>query len=154
MRVLVAADKSEHAVVAADVARRLFGDEAEYLLLSVAPMPRPNGFAAGWGAGISMTTPLGAGWADGALSTTSLESLEGTAELHAAAVGDHAAVERIEPMGDVGEPATCILSAAQARDVDLIVVGWHHRSWWSRLLVPSVSRAVVRSSRIPVLVVR
>lgn len=154
MKILVAADESEHAVVAAGVAQRLFGGEAEYLLLNVAPMPAPIGWAAGWGSAAPMTAPLVVASAEDPLSTTSLESLEHVAEQHAATVSAHTVIERIEPIGEVGDPAKCILEAAQARDVDLIVIGFHQRSWLSRLLAPSVSRKVMHDSDIPVLVVR
>ena len=153
MRILVAADASEHAAFAAGVAQRLFGAEAEYFVLSVAPMPAPMGWAAAWGTAAPMAAPLVAASAEDPLSTVSLETLEHDAARHAATVSERSLVERIEPIGEVGEPAKCILEAAQTRDVDLIVIGFHQRSWLSRLLAPSVSRRVMHDSEIPVLVV-
>ena len=154
MKILVAADGSDHGAVAADVAQRLFGAGAEYLLLCVTPMPAPLGWAAGWESAAPIGPPLGGAPGDDPLSTTALESLEHEAEQHAATVSARTDIERIEPIGDVGEPAQCILEVAHARCVDLIVIGFHQRSWLRRLLAPSVSRAVMRRSDTPVLVVR
>ena len=112
------------------------------------------GWASGWVAAAPMTAPLVGASAEDPLSTTSLEDLEHEAEEDAATVSARSVIERIEPIGDVGEPVKCILEAAHERDVDLIVIGFHQRSWLSRLLAPSVSRRVMRDSDIPVLVVR
>lgn len=53
-----------------------------------------------------------------------------------------------------GEPGPSILEAAEAEDIDLIVVGSHGRGAVGRLLLGSVSDHVVRNARRPVLVVR
>jgi nucleotide-binding universal stress UspA family protein len=37
---------------------------------------------------------------------------------------------------------------------DVIVVGSHERSWFSRLFVPSVTADVVKEAEVPVLVVK
>ena len=52
-----------------------------------------------------------------------------------------------------GEPGESIVSAAEAEDVDLIVVGTHGRGRIGRLLRGSVSEAVVRNAPCPVLVI-
>jgi nucleotide-binding universal stress UspA family protein len=52
-----------------------------------------------------------------------------------------------------GDPGESIVSAAQAEDVDLIVVGTHGRGRIGRLLLGSVSEAVVRNAPCPVLVI-
>jgi len=153
MKILVAADESDHAIVASRVAQRLFGPEAEYVLLNVAPMPTPAGWAVAWGSAVPMAAPLAGASAEDPLSSTSLEHLEHEAAQHAATLSRRSVIERIEPIGEVGEPAKCILEAAHARGVDLIVIGFHQRSWLSRLVAPSVSRRVMRDSDIPVLVV-
>jgi nucleotide-binding universal stress UspA family protein len=54
-------------------------------------------------------------------------------------------------MGDV---PTAILAAAHEHQANVIVVGSHERSWFSRLLNGSVANTLVREADMPVLVVR
>lgn len=51
----------------------------------------------------------------------------------------------------IGEPADAIVELAENEDVDLIVMGTHGRSGFSRLLMGSVAEAVVRRAPCPVL---
>ncbi len=53
-----------------------------------------------------------------------------------------------------GEPGESIVEAAEAENVDLIVVGSHGRGSVGRFLIGSVSDHVVRHASVPVLVVR
>jgi nucleotide-binding universal stress UspA family protein len=53
-----------------------------------------------------------------------------------------------------GDPGESIVSAAEAENVDLVVVGTHGRGTIGRLLLGSVSDHVVRNAPCPVLVVR
>ena len=53
-----------------------------------------------------------------------------------------------------GSPAVCIVEAAQARKVDLIVMSTHGRSGLGRLILGSVAEAVLRGTRVPVCIVR
>jgi nucleotide-binding universal stress UspA family protein len=53
-----------------------------------------------------------------------------------------------------GEPADAICRFAKGHNVDLIVLGTHGRKGISRLLMGSVTEAVVRRAECPVLVVR
>lgn len=53
-----------------------------------------------------------------------------------------------------GEPQDAILEYAATRDVDAIVMGTRGRSGVGRLLLGSVTEAVVRDAEVPVLVVR
>jgi nucleotide-binding universal stress UspA family protein len=53
-----------------------------------------------------------------------------------------------------GEPGDQIVAAAEAEQVDMIVVGSHGRGTVGRLLLGSVSEHVVRNAACPVLVVR
>jgi nucleotide-binding universal stress UspA family protein len=59
--------------------------------------------------------------------------------------------ERIQA---VGNPAAEIISAAEERDADIIVVGYRGRSAISRFIEGSVSERVVRHAACDVLVVR
>jgi len=58
---------------------------------------------------------------------------------------------RIEPFVWYGDPATCIVEAARARGVDLIVMSSHRRSGVRRLFLGSVAEAVLRGTTIPIL---
>jgi nucleotide-binding universal stress UspA family protein len=53
-----------------------------------------------------------------------------------------------------GDPATEILSIAQSRGSDLIVMGTHGSTGLSRLLMGSVAESVLRKAPCPVLTVR
>jgi hypothetical protein len=53
---------------------------------------------------------------------------------------------------EVGDPPQAILRAAHANGADVIVVGDHDRSWWSKLIDPPVSGELIDRSEIPVLV--
>jgi universal stress protein A len=60
----------------------------------------------------------------------------------------------VEALFYVGDPTASILVAAIDVDADLIVVGTHGRSGFSRLIEGSVAEAVTRRSPCPVLAVR
>lgn len=60
----------------------------------------------------------------------------------------------IEGMLRQGDPREAILAAAEAAGATLIVVGSHGRRGLSRALLGSVAETVVRTSRVPVAVVR
>ena len=53
-----------------------------------------------------------------------------------------------------GDPVSAILHAAYLRRAGMIVMGSHGRSGWGRVLFGSTAEAVVRSSPVPVMVVR
>ena len=53
-----------------------------------------------------------------------------------------------------GEPGVSVLEAADAEDVDVIVIGSHARGLVGRLLLGSVSTYVVEHARRPVVVIR
>jgi nucleotide-binding universal stress UspA family protein len=58
-----------------------------------------------------------------------------------------------EGLVETGYPAEVILSVAEGKDCDLIVMGTHGRSGWDRIMFGSVAEKVVKASRIPVLTV-
>jgi nucleotide-binding universal stress UspA family protein len=53
-----------------------------------------------------------------------------------------------------GDPATCIVDAARYRNADLLVVGSRGHGALTSALIGSVSRKVMSSSPVPVMVVR
>ena len=52
-----------------------------------------------------------------------------------------------------GDPVDCIGQEAEARQVDLIIMGYHPRGRIGEAIMGSVSRSVLRRSRVPVLLV-
>ncbi|MBI5088656.1 MAG: universal stress protein [Actinobacteria bacterium] len=141
-KVLIAADSSESSLAAARGAVALFGDTAEYLVVNV---DRALNDAMAWGAAYPMALPLPSPGEDAA-------ALERAEEI-ATEVAD-AAVPDAEVIGDTGDPATAIINAAHEHAVDVIVVGSHSHSWFSRLFTGSVSSDVIREADIPVLVMK
>ena len=53
-----------------------------------------------------------------------------------------------------GDAVDCILHEAETRGVDLIVMGYHPRGRLEEAIVGSVSRSVLRRTKVPVLLVR
>jgi nucleotide-binding universal stress UspA family protein len=52
-----------------------------------------------------------------------------------------------------GETVDCVCHEAEARQVDLIIMGYHPRGRLEEAIVGSVSRSVLRRSKVPVLLV-
>lgn len=143
MKVLIALDHSPASRHAARTAAQLLGPEgAELLALNVTGLPLSwSGVGYGFGAVI----PLQIGALDAEAEAEQTEAMR--REALAAGLPD-AEVEIAS--GDVVHE---ICAAADRHEVDLIVVGSHDRGLLSRLVEPSVSQGVVRSSTRPVLVV-
>jgi nucleotide-binding universal stress UspA family protein len=142
-KVLIAADSSDHSVAAARAALALFGDAAEYLVVNV---DQSMNDAMAWGASYPLVMPLPA-------PTDDPSALQ-RAEDVATDVASSASLPAAESIGDVGDPAYAIMQAAHEHQVDVIVVGSHTHSWFSRLFTGSVSDDLLRETDIPVLVVK
>ena len=160
-RVLIAVDETEESVRAADVAHRLFGDSAEYLAVSVADVRLDPGDLPYWTPrwSVAYPVPYGMVWpyraaVPGSPTDPSAEPVAAdAAEAHARNAVDASGLRGAEAVGELGDPPAVILQAAEERQVDVIVVGTHQRSWFDRLLHPSVSKAVLERTSVPVLVV-
>ena len=156
-RVLVAVDDSENSVHAAETAHRLFGDTAEYFAVNVTnivDLASIPWYGAGWGS--PYAAPYGAVWAyrsDVTLDPDGIADGEKTAEAQAREVADESGLKGAEVVGEEGDPADAVLRAAEEHHVDVIVVGTHHRGWFDRLVRPSVSKEIIKESKVPVLVV-
>lgn len=92
----------------------------------------------------------------GALSAAVLEELEAAAQQSL-----EQALQRVRAAGLDGEarvvhgsPFACIVAAARAQGVDLIVMGSHGRTGLRHVLLGSVAERVVRLAPCPVLVMR
>lgn len=146
-KVLIAVDETEAGRHAAEVAAELFPG-AEFLALCVAATQvawMPPGAAWGY---VMPYTELPARGADyAAMDRAAAERAEERAAEVAADLGT------AETIGQVGDPATAIMRAAEEHRVDVIVVGSHHKGWLARLLEGSVSDSVVHHATRPVLVV-
>lgn len=164
-QVLIAVDESESSVDTARVAYALFGDSATYIVVSVADQSPMlwGGDSLIWGVGYPIVmAPSGvvAPARDGVHSATDSASpeLDGASIDAAMRVAQGVATEADLPdpqvVGEVGDPAFAIIAAAHHHQADVIVIGSHERSWFSRLFVPSVAGAVLRDADIPVLIAR
>ena len=150
-RVLIAVDDSETSLEAARVAHGLFGEDANYLVVNVADSGVNSSIA--WGYAYPVSMPM----LDVPMVSTDPEvdrTIAESAEQRAADIAEAAHLPKPEAVGETGDVATAILSAAHEHHVDVIVVGSHDRSWFSRLLSGSVATTLVREADVPVLVVR
>jgi nucleotide-binding universal stress UspA family protein len=146
--ILLAVDESDGARRAADFVERLFEDErVSVTAVNVAAPVRRVAPACDV---IFMSPWPAASRADSA----AMEEALGGEEVVAGAAALLQAPEADDVRVVFGEPVSAICRLAEAEDVDLIVVGANERGWLRRLLHRSVSRAVVRRARRPVLVVR
>lgn len=161
-RVLVAVDATEDSVHAAEVAHRLFGDDAEYLAVSVADVRTDVTVMPFWGAGWGAAYPVtyGTVWpyrsgtmaapGERVVAQSSVDEAADAAREQA----DRSGLPDAEAVGELGDPADAILRAAEERAVDVIVLGSSNRGWFDRLLRPSVSKEIVKHTEVPVLIVR
>jgi nucleotide-binding universal stress UspA family protein len=159
IRVLVAVDETEESVRAAEVAHRLFGEEAEYVAVNVAVMVTDPSVLPWWGAGWGVSYPItyGSAWTYRSMDQSGISAAESEVEGatdEARSVADRSGLTGAEAVGEVGDPADAVLRVAQERAVDVIVLGTHDRGWFDRLVHPSVTKGVVRRAEIPVLVVK
>ena len=159
--VLIAVDASDASVHAVETAHRLFGDDADYLVLNV-----------GGGTYVPVTifpgemglvSPLA--WAPVVQSQLAAEDLRNdsgatdvisdaeAAETIAKQTGEEGGLSGATTLGIVGDAAGSIIEVAVEHEADVIVVGTHERGWLTRLLTSSVADEVRRESPIPVLAV-
>jgi len=165
--ILIAVDESEEAVFAVESAHKLFGDDAHYFVVNVSAGLSSAPFSDGYvypivppytGTGMMGVQPIPA---PGSLSKSSATATENNVQVAkreaddiAAGVAGKASLATAETIGEVGDPADSIIEAARLHGIDVIVVGSHERSWFSRLVSGSVSNQVVKQSTIPVLVIK
>ncbi|HSL73916.1 MAG TPA: universal stress protein [Ilumatobacteraceae bacterium] len=166
-RVLIAVDGSDLDKRLAEEAHRLFGADAEYWAVNV-HNPRdpsmPGGAAAvpgaygamgvGYGVAYPYVTPSPHEVAPGAAVGTDVRNPEQERRRVAETAVTHAGLDDAAVVTEAGEPSATILRAADHHGADVIVIGSHERSWWKKLIDPSVSGDIVEESRVPVLVVR
>jgi nucleotide-binding universal stress UspA family protein len=158
--VLIAVDATDSSVHAVETAHRLFGDDADYLVLNVGAgsyVPVPI-----FPSEVGMITPMAwapivpphgaAGDVSGDSAESELSSDAEVAETIAKQIGEEGGLPDATALGVVGDPAGSIIDVAVEHSADVIVVGTHERGWLTRLLTSSVADEVRRESPIPVLV--
>ena len=141
IRVLLALDESVASFRAAREGARLFGPDAEFLVINVARVPTPWVPVGGFGV-VSLPPPA---WDAQDLAPFTEEDLQRRA--------GEAGADATEILTPLGDPVECICAAAEEHDVDAVVVGGHDKGFLNRLFDPSVSAGVVRGTHRPVLVV-
>jgi nucleotide-binding universal stress UspA family protein len=146
-KVLIAVDETDASRHAAEVAAELFpGGEFLALCVAVAQIAwMPPGAAWGYVMPYTELPPRGA-------DLTAIED-EAAARAVERAAEVAAEIGTAETIGEVGDPMTSILRAADEHHVDVIVVGSHHKNWLARLIEGSVADSVARHANVPVLVV-
>lgn len=155
-RVLIAIDGTDLDHKIAETAHRLFGDDSDFWAVNVQDIANPP--VGGW----PMTVPVTYGGAypyrlpelytlrpDSETSREVVEETQRRAEITAQESG----LDDARVVAEVGEPAEAIIRAANEHGADVIVVGTHDRSWWSRLVKPSVSGRLTGDAPVPVLLV-
>jgi nucleotide-binding universal stress UspA family protein len=60
----------------------------------------------------------------------------------------------VEHLNLKGNPAEVIVHIAKAKKADMIVMGTHGRSGWSKLMMGSVAQEVMKEAHCPVITVR
>ena len=153
--VLIAVDATDSSVHAVETAHRLFGDDADYLVLNVgAGVYLPIAIFPGE---LGLISPLA--WAPAVQPDPAVDDVgdattdADVAETIAKLTGEEGGLPRATALGIVGDPAGSIIEVAVNHAADVIVVGTHERGWLTRLLTSSVADDVRRESPIPVLVV-
>jgi len=173
-QVLIAVDDSESGIKTARISHGLFGDSASYIVVNVADqLPIMWGAdSLEWGVGypvvmgpsgvvdpavVRPAVPDSATGADGDEDTVIAEAenapIDAAIEV-ARGVAAQAEIPNPQVVGEVGDPATAIITAAHHHKADVIVIGSQDRGWFSKLFAPSVSGAVIREADIPVLIAR
>lgn len=148
MKVLIAVDDEPESDDAMSFAEELLPDDAAVIVVNVARSTiTPYGTIGGLGAAYAGSPTLSA---DADLRAQELADRKAKEVVERAGETVHADDRRVEH-GDVG-PTIC--KVAEDEGVDLVVLGTHDRSRWSRLWFGSVSDHVVRHAPCPVLVVR
>ncbi len=152
-RVLIAVDGTSSDRIIVNSTHKLFGDEAEYVLINVRRDPM---MVAATTIGVGMTAMVPAVDLRNEYGDES-ETLQSEADLAADTARAAAASANLDDavaVGEIGLEPDAILHAADEYDVDVIAVGDHDRNWFSKLVSPSVSEAITDRADVPVLMIR
>jgi nucleotide-binding universal stress UspA family protein len=139
MKVLLGVDGSSNSLATVTFAGRLLSAERDELILAYVAPPPPF-------VGDEQLDPGVAARAQGALSNAVFD--EAVLRL------PDAWQQRVERVELSGEPGTNLLELADKRTAELIAVGFRGTGLFESFLLGSVSRTVVHSARVPVMVVK
>jgi nucleotide-binding universal stress UspA family protein len=146
MRILIGVDGSPYSDAAlAEVAKRSWPDDTEVLIVNAYELPL------GPSPEVWPVSPHYYEELDRAVRAKSDAIIKAAEQKLKAALGNNF---RIENRSILGSPRAVILEEAQNWKADLIVVGSHGYPTWERLLLGSVSQAVVAHAKCSVEVVR
>ena len=153
LTIMIAVENTEGSVAVVREAHRLFGDNAQYFVVNVGESQFSSmRWAAVYPVGIPGpwlpppmidTSPVGAG-----------QSAEHRAELRAADLAHEGSLPEATPLGEIGDPSRAIVRAAHDHNADVVVIGAHQHSWFSRIFTTSVERSILREAGFAVLVVK
>lgn len=153
-RVMIALDGTDFDQVLVSTAHGLFGEDADYWAVNVS-----NEVDAGSLAASTATMPMtfGAAYpyvmpAIYAVRDSDHDSDDDDERARAAASAS--GMVDAEAVGETGAPDVAIIRAAERHGAHVIVVGTHERSWFSKIIRPSVSDGLLSESTVPVLLVR
>jgi nucleotide-binding universal stress UspA family protein len=138
-RVLIAVDDPVDSTHTAVAAIRCFGSDATYLAVHV----EDSVPVIGWPRSCDSEQP-------GTYPTTRITRDDAAQR---ASDGMQHVCPHVHPIGALGDPVDEIRRVAAAHHADVIVVGWRHHSWWSKLVGDSVVDELLRTSTVPVFVV-
>ena len=143
MNVLIAVDPSEESREAAEMAYRFFGPDNEYTLLSVGNR----------GPILCGTWPIGSHHNAGELMRL-LDNAAADDALQVANEVNTVLTPAATLTIGLAEPGRVICERASEADADVIVIGSQDKSFWERLIDPSIGRYLVDNAPCPVLVIR
>lgn len=146
MHIMIAVDGTSSAEHAAEAAAHLFGAEARYTVVSVGKWPAAL-----------VAPPAGVMPAYVHVDLGPVPPAEDLADDGAADAAEAVAAQipgETEVLTPTGDPGPVLVTLAEDRNADVIVIGFQDRSWWSRLLEPSVGSHLIEHAPCPVLVVR
>lgn len=154
-RVMIALDGTDFDQVLVTTAHDLFGEDADYWAVNVSNELDTEQLAA---ASASMPMTFGAAYPYVMPAIYTVRE-DGDAEREdaderAREAADASGMTDAEAVGETGAPDVAILRAAERNGAHVIVVGTHERSWFSKIIRPSVSDGLLSESSIPVLLVR
>ena len=146
MRILIALDDTAESVHAAHQAVGMFNEmpDVHYLVINVTPLPIAWAGTPGFGT----VMPLAA-----LPPPPASDPKQSPAGERLAQQAREAGIPAPDVVQVTGDAATEICTAADTHNIDLIVVGTHHKNILQRLLDPSVTAEIVHASRRPVLVI-
>lgn len=158
-RVMMAVDGSSLDEAVVDTAHRLFGADADYWAVNVQgydTVSRTAATSAMFPTAYGMAYPVNAPHLYEIDPGSERSRTPGEMAVHRArsiAASAAARAGDVHPVGEVGDPAEVIRRTAHEHDVDVVVLGVHHRGWFSKLLDPSVADDLIEKPPAPLLLV-